>query len=128
VRELVVRPTSAVARYSSPEQDILEAGRELRVSAVLDGRVQRAAGRVRVTVQLVGVEEGATLWAEKFDERWTDIFTLQDSISEQAAAALTVRLTREERGGFASTARRAPKRFRLTYAGARAGTASSRRT
>jgi DNA-binding winged helix-turn-helix (wHTH) protein len=100
VRELVVRPTSAVARYSSPEQDILEAGRELRVSAVLDGRVQRASGRVRVTVQLVSVEEGATLWAEKFDERWTDIFALQDSISEQAAAALTVRLTREEREGL----------------------------
>jgi DNA-binding winged helix-turn-helix (wHTH) protein/tetratricopeptide (TPR) repeat protein len=117
VRELVVRPTSAVARYSSPEQDVIEAGRELRVSAVLDGRVQRAAGRVRVTVQLVSVEEGATLWAEKFDERWTDIFTLQDSISEQAAAALTVRLTREEREGLRKHGTENPEAFQAYLRG-----------
>lgn len=117
VRELVVRPTSAVVRYSSPGQDILEAGRELRVSAVLDGRVQRAAGRVRVTVQLVSVEEGATLWAEKFDERWTDIFTLQDSISEQAAAALTVRLTREEREGLRKHGTESPEAFQAYLRG-----------
>lgn len=117
VRELVVRPTSAVARYASPGQDILEAGRELRVSAVLDGRVQRASGRVRVTVQLVGVEEGATLWAEKFDERWTDIFTLQDSISEQATAALTVRLTREEREGLRKHGTESPEAFQAYLRG-----------
>lgn len=117
VRELVVRPTSAVVRYSSPGQDILEAGRELRVSAVLDGRVQRASGRVRVTVQLVSVEEGATLWAEKFDERWTDIFTLQDSISEQAAAALTVRLTREEREGLRKHGTESPEAFQAYLRG-----------
>lgn len=117
VRELVVRPTSAVARYSSPEQDILEAGRELRVSAVLDGRVQRVDGRVRVTVQLVSVDEGATLWAEKFDERWTDIFSLQDSISEQAAAALTVRLTREEREGLRKHGTESPDAFQAYLRG-----------
>lgn len=117
VRELVVRPTSAVVRYSSPEHDILEAGRELRVSAVLDGRVQRASGRVRVTVQLVSVEEGATLWAEKFDERWTDIFTLQDSISEQAASALTVRLTREEREGLRKHGTESPEAFQAYLRG-----------
>jgi TolB-like protein len=100
-----VRPTSAVARYSSPEQDILEAGRELRVSAVLDGRVQRVDGRVRVAVQLVSVEEGATLWAEKFDERWTDIFTLQDSISEQAAASCEESASRTEGKGRSPTVR-----------------------
>lgn len=117
VRELVVRPTSAVARYSSPAQDILEAGRELRVSAVLDGRVQRASGRVRVTVQLVSVDEGATLWAEKFDERWTDIFTLQDSISEQAAAALTVRLTQAEREGLRKHGTESPEAFQAYLRG-----------
>lgn len=117
VRELIVRPTSAVARYSSHEQDILEAGRELRVSAVLDGRVQRAPGRVRVTVQLVSVEGGETLWAEKFDERWTDIFTLQDSISEQAAAALTVRLTREEREGLRKHGTESPEAFQAYLRG-----------
>ena len=117
VRELVVRPTSAVARYASAGQDILEAGRDLRVSAVLDGRVQRASGRVRVTVQLVSVEEGATLWAEKFDGGWTDIFELQDSISEQAAAALAIRLTREEREGLRKHGTESPEAFQAYLRG-----------
>ncbi|MDQ3744668.1 MAG: winged helix-turn-helix domain-containing protein [Acidobacteriota bacterium] len=117
LRELVVRPTSAVARYCSPDEDILEAGRELRVSAVLDGRVQRAGERLRVTVQLVGVEEGATLWAEKFDERWTDIFTVQDSISEQVARALTVKLTREEREGLTKHGTESLEAFQLYLRG-----------
>lgn len=117
IRELVVRPTSAVARYCSPDEDILEAGRELRVSAVLDGRVQRAGERLRVTVQLVGVEEGATLWAEKFDERWTDIFTVQDSISEQVARALTVKLTREEREGLTKHGTESLEAFQLYLRG-----------
>jgi TolB-like protein/Tfp pilus assembly protein PilF len=117
IRELVVRPTSAVARYNSPDGDILEAGRELRVSAVLDGRVQRAGERLRVTVQLVGVEEGATLWAEKFDERWTDIFSVQDSISEQVARALTVKLTREEREGLVKHGTESLEAFQLYLRG-----------
>ncbi|MDT7806913.1 MAG: hypothetical protein QOJ70_726 [Acidobacteriota bacterium] len=117
VRELVVRPTSAAARYSSPEQDILEAGRELRASAVLDGRVQRADGRIRVTVQLVSVEEGATLWAEKFDESWTDIFAVQDSISERVAEALTVRLSREERDGLTKHGTESPEAFQAYLRG-----------
>lgn len=117
IRELVVRPTSAVARYSSPSEDIIEAGRELKVSAVLDGRVQRAEGRVRVTVQLVSVEEGATLWAEKFDERWTDIFTVQDSISEQVARALTVKLTSEEREGLVKHGTESLEAFQLYLRG-----------
>jgi len=70
-----------------------------------------------VTVQLVSVEEGATLWAEKFDERWTDIFTLQDSISEQAAAALTVRLTREEREGLRKHGTESPEAFQAYLRG-----------
>ena len=117
IRELVVRPTSAVARYSSAEQDIIEAGRELRVSAVLDGRVQLAGERLRVTVQLVGVEEGATLWGEKFDERWTDIFTVQDSISEQVARSLTVKLTREEREGLVKHGTESLEAFQLYLRG-----------
>ena len=75
-----VRPTGAVLKYADAGQDILAAGRELKVEALLDGRVQRAGGRVRVTAQLVNVRDGATIWAEKFDEEFTDIFAVQDSI------------------------------------------------
>jgi TolB-like protein/Tfp pilus assembly protein PilF len=96
LRQLVVRPTNSVVRFTDPAQDLLIAGNELGVDAVLDGRVQRAGERVRVTVQLVSVMDGAPLWAEKFDEKWTDIFTVQDSISKQVAQALLLQLSGAE--------------------------------
>lgn len=97
LRQLVVRPTNAVMRFSDPVQDLVIAGQELGVDAVLDGRVRRTNDRVRVTVQLISVQGGAPLWAEKFDEKWTDIFTVQDSISEQVARALMLQLSGAER-------------------------------
>lgn len=94
---VAVTPTSAVLRYGGAGQDPLAAGRELGVDAVLDGKVQRAGERVRVTVQLVRVRDGASLWAEKFDAQFSDIFRIQDAISERAAAALTLRLSADGR-------------------------------
>ena len=96
IREVTVRPTSAVLKYSDPAQDPLAAGREQGVDALLDGKVQRAGDRVRVTVQLVRVSDGVPLWGREFDESFTNIFSVQDSISEQAMRALTLRLTSDE--------------------------------
>ncbi|HEX8494584.1 MAG TPA: winged helix-turn-helix domain-containing protein [Pyrinomonadaceae bacterium] len=97
LQQISVRPTSAVTKFSGESQtDPVAAGRELNVDLVLEGSIQRAGDRVRVTVQLVNVRESRPLWAHTFDERLTDIFTLQDSISAQVAQALTLRLTGEE--------------------------------
>ncbi|MGH9883212.1 MAG: winged helix-turn-helix domain-containing protein, partial [Pyrinomonadaceae bacterium] len=96
LKQLVVRPTSSILRYTAPDQDPLEAGRQQIVDAVLDGKIQRAGERVRVTVQLIRVQDGRQLWAEKFDEKFTDIFALQDAISERVAGALTLELTGAE--------------------------------
>ena len=97
IREIMVRPTSAVLKYSDGKGDPLAAGREQGVDAVLEGSVQRSGDRIRVTVQLVRVSDGKPLWADKFDEKSTDrIFSVQDSISQQVARALVPRLTGEE--------------------------------
>jgi Tol biopolymer transport system component/tetratricopeptide (TPR) repeat protein len=96
IRRIIVRPTSSVLKYASGDSDLLAAGHELDVGFVLDGRIQRAADRVRVTVQLVRVRDGAPLWAAKFDEKFTDIFTVEDSVSGQVAQALMPRLSGEE--------------------------------
>jgi TolB-like protein/DNA-binding winged helix-turn-helix (wHTH) protein/Flp pilus assembly protein TadD len=98
IRQITVRPTSAVIKYAAKgnAQDPLAAGRELGVDSVLEGTIQRAGERVRVTVQLISVRESVPLWAHTFDERFTDIFTVQDSISAQVADALTLKLTGEE--------------------------------
>lgn len=88
LRQVTVRPTSAVRRYAGLEQDAIAAGREQRVDAVLDGSIQRSGERIRVTVRLVNVVDGRQLWADKFDEKFTDILGVQDSISRQVAEAI----------------------------------------
>ena len=97
ISQIVVRPTSSVRKYLNLDQDSAQAGRELSVDHVLDGSIQRAGDRIRVTAQLVSVEDGRSLWAGKFDERFTDIFGVEDVISDQVANALVLRLTGEER-------------------------------
>jgi TolB-like protein/Flp pilus assembly protein TadD len=95
--EIVVRPTSAVLKYAELQLESVRAGSELGVDAVVEGSIQLANGRLRVTVQMVGVRDGAALWADKFNAEFTDIFAVQDSISEQVTRALTLKLTGAKR-------------------------------
>ena len=95
--EIVVRPLSAIRRYSSVEQDSLTAGRELAVESVLDGTIQNWGDRIRISAKLLRTRDGKQLWAGQFDEKFTDIFAVQDSISEKVAAALKIRLGRNEK-------------------------------
>ncbi|MCI0420248.1 MAG: hypothetical protein L0387_32110 [Acidobacteria bacterium] len=92
-RELTVRPTSAVRKYVKQETDALAAARELKVDAVLDSTYLQVGDQLRVTVNLLRVEDGTSLWAEQFDERFTDIFAIQDKVSQQVAQRLRLRLS-----------------------------------
>ena len=96
LREINVRPMSAVRKYNDLEQDAVTAGRQLQVDSVLDGSLQHAAGRLRVTVKLVRVADGQTLWAEQFDESFTDIFAVQDRLSEKVVGLLALKLSQQE--------------------------------
>ena len=96
-RQLVVRPTSAVLRYASPRQDPIAAGRALAVDSVLDAHFQRLEDRIRLTLQFVRVHDGHQLWAETFDQRFTDLFSVQDIVSEHVAQALMLKLSDEEK-------------------------------
>ena len=90
--ELTVRPTSAVRRYLNEETDALTAARQLNTDAVLEGSVQRADDRLRVSVNLLRTSDGVSLWTDNFDMRMTDIFTIQDSVSQQVASRLQLQL------------------------------------
>jgi DNA-binding winged helix-turn-helix (wHTH) protein/TolB-like protein/tetratricopeptide (TPR) repeat protein len=96
LRQITVRPLSAVRRYTGAEQDAMKAGRELRVESVLEGHIQRLQDRIRVSVSLRRVRDGQQLWADQFDEQWTSIFAAQDVVSQRVAAALALALTGEE--------------------------------
>ncbi|HYP53163.1 MAG TPA: serine/threonine-protein kinase, partial [Pyrinomonadaceae bacterium] len=97
VPAVTVRPTSAVLKYRDATRDPLTAGYELNVDSVLDGRVQHLGERVRVTAQLLSMGNGAPMWAETFDEKFTDILTVQDAVSEQVVRALTEKLSSKAR-------------------------------
>ena len=85
---LAVSPLSAVRRFSSVEQDAVAAGRMLAVDAVLEGYMQRDSDRLRVSARLLDVATGRQLWAEVYDEPFTDLFSVQDAIAGRVAAAL----------------------------------------
>jgi tetratricopeptide (TPR) repeat protein len=95
--DLLVRSTGTVQKYAAPGLDPVAAGRDLQVDSVLEGNIQTAGDRLRTTVRLLRVNDGATLWAGTFDERLTDIFSVQDSISQRLAEALALHLTKAQR-------------------------------
>ena len=93
LRHLAVSPLSSVRRFGELEQDPIEAGKQLGVECVLDGAIQRSGERVRVSVRLIDVASGQQLWADRFDQEFTDIFAIQDAIAERTAGALVHELT-----------------------------------
>lgn len=97
LKRVSVRPTSAVLKYSRSGVDPAASGRELEVDAVLEGSIRKAGDTVRVTVQLVSVQSGAQLWASKFDEKASDVFTVEDRVSARVSEALTLNLTGDEK-------------------------------
>ena len=99
LRHVTVRPTSAVRKYvgeANPPNPVV-AGQELDVESVLEASIRRSGERIRVTAQLVNVSDGTAIWAEKFDEKFTDILSVQDTVAEQVAQALLLQLTSAER-------------------------------
>jgi len=93
MNQIVVRPTSAVRKFTSPNQDLMAAGRELKVDAVLETTMQRDSDRIKVNLRLVRVSDGSSLWSGKVDERVDDVFAVQDRVSEKVARALLPQLS-----------------------------------
>src|SRR5262245_7893600 len=88
LKDLRVRPTSAVRKYSDLAQDALAAGREQKVDAVLEGTLQTVGDRIRVNVRLLNVSDGRQLWSGMFDEKSSEIFRVQNAISSEVTNAL----------------------------------------
>jgi tetratricopeptide (TPR) repeat protein len=75
---------------------VQQVGRELGVHYVLEGSVRRSGTRIRVNAQLVDARTGRHLWAERYDRELTEVFALQDEITQKIVAALAVKLTSDE--------------------------------
>jgi len=86
--------------------DIKEVGRRLGVRYVLEGSVRKAAGKVRITGQLIDAVTGAHIWADRFERDLTDIFALQDEVTVAVVSAIQPKLLQTE---IAMTTRRRPE-------------------
>jgi TolB-like protein len=82
--------------YKGKAVDLKQIGRELNVSYVLEGSVQRGGNRMRVNVQLIDAETGNHLWAERFDKPLADLFDMQDEIVARLASTLNAQLVTAE--------------------------------
>jgi TolB-like protein/Tfp pilus assembly protein PilF len=92
----VVSRTSAFV-YKGRSEDVRDIGEQLGVATVLEGSLQRAGERLRITAQLVDVSDGYHLWSDRFDREIEDVFSIQDQIAENIVRALRVILKDEER-------------------------------
>ena len=79
--------------YKGKSADVREMSRDLGVRYVVEGSVRKAGNRVRITAQLIDGETGGHVWAERYDGELTDIFGLQDEVTQKIVEALEVKLS-----------------------------------
>ncbi|MGA7614599.1 MAG: tetratricopeptide repeat protein, partial [Thermoanaerobaculia bacterium] len=92
VPELYVASRTSAFQFKGRAVDIREIGHKLNVDTVLEGSVRRAGERLRISAQLVNVDDGYRLWYERYDRELRDIFAIEDEIAERIARSLEVTL------------------------------------
>ena len=97
ISSLAVVSRNTAFGFKGTKVDIPQIAKQLKVSYVLEGSVRKAGGRVRITAQLIDVSKDNQIWAERYDRDLSDIFALQDEISEAIVKALKLRILPEEK-------------------------------
>ena len=95
--QLFVIARNSSFTFKGKNTHVREIGKTLGVRYVLEGSVRKAGNRVRITAQLIDATNDGHLWAERFDRDLTDIFAVQDDVTEQIVAALSLNLTQGDR-------------------------------
>src|SRR5207247_422779 len=98
---LKVISRTSTQQYQSKPKNLREIAKQLGVENILEGSVQKAAGQVRVNVQLINAQTDSHLWAETYDRKLTDIFGVESEIARGITAALEAKLTGGEKQALA---------------------------
>jgi TolB-like protein/Tfp pilus assembly protein PilF len=88
IPELKVAGRTSSFAFKGQNTDLRDIGEQLNVGSILEGSVQKAGDRIRITTQLINAEDGYHLWSETFDRELDDIFEVQDEIAAAVAGAL----------------------------------------
>jgi adenylate cyclase len=113
VSALSVVSRNSAFQFKGRHVDVRQAARQLGVSHVLEGSVRKAGDKVRITAQLIDAARDSHVWAERYDRQLTDIFALQDEISQSIVAALKLRLLPEERRAIQRRGTASPEAYDL---------------
>ena len=97
LQNLAVRPTTSVLKYAKETPEPVEVAKTLGVESVLEGTYQRAAGTIRVTVQLIDGNTGNTKWSQRYDLKSADILSFEDQVAAKVADGLRVEISPTER-------------------------------
>jgi serine/threonine protein kinase/tetratricopeptide (TPR) repeat protein len=97
VQDIKVAARTSSFSFKGRENDIREIGKSLNVAAVLEGSVQKAGNRLRITTQLISVADGYHIWSERFDKTMDDVFAIQDDIAMAIVDRLSIRLRKGEK-------------------------------
>ncbi len=96
LRWFLVIARNSTFSYKGKPVDVKQIGRELGVRYILEGSIRKIGNRVRITAQLIDATTGTHLWAERYDRELTDIFALQDEITQSVTAAIEPKLVEAE--------------------------------
>src|SRR5438128_4454689 len=102
VADLKVISRTSTQHFKSVPENLPEIAKQLNVTNILEGSVQKAKDQVRVNVQLVNALTDAHLWAETYDRKLTDIFSVETDIAKTIADTLQAKLTGSEKSAIAN--------------------------
>jgi len=97
LKDLKVAGRTSAFQFDRKNIDVREIGEKLGVNTVLEGSVRKQGQRLRVTVQLINVEDGFHLWSEKYDRSTDDIFAIQDEVASAVTEKLKVTLLENDK-------------------------------
>ncbi len=111
VSGLFVIASSTTFTYKGKPVNVQQVGRDLGVRYVLEGSVRRVGDRVRINAQLIDAASGHHLWADRYDRQLTDVFVLQDEVTQMIVSALAVKLTADEEERLSQAAKANPEAY-----------------
>ena len=117
IAELKVISRTSTAKYKSKPEDLKTVSQQLGVATVLEGSVQKAAGKVRVIVQLIDTRSDSHLWARTYDRDLADVFAIQSEVAQEIADSLQAKLSPTEANTMASAPTKDPAAYDLFLKG-----------
>jgi adenylate cyclase len=117
LKDLRVAGRTSSFQFKNSKTDLREIGEKLGVSKVLEGSIRRQDDRIRITVQLINVENGYHLWSEKYDLNMGDIFSIEDEIALVITEKLKVTLLDKDRDTITKSFTQNPEAYELYLKG-----------